>query len=173
MEDDSVKMCEECGANPANVHLTQISPGKATVSHLCDACARRKGISITIADGSVAPQEVDAPAAPQSKPESGAVCPRCGMRFDEFGESGRLGCSTCYQTFEADIDRMLTEMHGSSTHKGKRYSRCANHEGTPDDLARLRGDLERAVHNEEFEEAARLRDTINAMSRADGAETAA
>jgi protein arginine kinase activator len=95
------------------------------------------------------------------------------MRFAEFGESGRLGCSACYQAFEADIDRMLTEMHGGSTHRGKRYSRYGGHEGSPDDLARLRGDLERAVRNEEFEEAARLRDTINALSTADGAGTAA
>jgi protein arginine kinase activator len=86
------------------------------------------------------------------------------MTYTAFREQGRLGCAGCYDTFSTDIDKMLKEMHGSCEHRGKRYSRVAGVvRGTADDLARLRGELDRAIGSENFEEAARLRDTISAL----------
>ncbi len=155
-----MQMCEQCGKRPANVHLTQISAGNTVVSHLCEECAKSKGISISID----AAQGEGATPEPQQAAADEKACPRCGMKFSLFRERGRLGCRHCYRTFGDEIDRMLTEMHGSCVHRGKRYTRVGGVQGTEADIERLRGELDRAIRNEDFEEAARLRDTISALS---------
>jgi protein arginine kinase activator len=153
-------MCEGCGKNPANVHLTQISASGTVVSHLCEECAREKGVSITLENGSKQEQ-----AQQEQKPDQpDKMCPQCGLLYSVFRERGRLGCAGCYAAFAEEIDRMLTQMHGSCLHCGKRYSRIGDTGESTADIARLRSELERAVENEDFEEAARLRDTINALS---------
>lgn len=156
-----MQMCEQCGKKPANVHLTQISANGTVVSHLCEHCAKSKGISISIdtAQGDTVSAEVQQQASGEDK-----SCPRCGMKFSLFRERGRLGCRHCYRAFGDEIDRMLTEMHGSCVHRGKRYTRIGGVQGTEADIERLRGELDRAIRNEDFEEAARLRDTISALS---------
>ncbi len=156
-------LCEQCGKNAANVHVTQISPSGTVVSHLCEECARAHGIEIKIGDA----------AASQTAPEGGeqpeVVCGRCGLSYAGFRESGRLGCAACYEAFGTEIDKLLKEMHGSCEHRGKRYSRVAGAvRDTAEDIARLRGELDRAICNEDFEEAARLRDTISALSSQKG-----
>jgi protein arginine kinase len=35
------------------------------------------------------------------------VCPNCGYEFDNYVETGRLGCSKCYDTFYDDIRRQI------------------------------------------------------------------
>ena len=45
------KLCDECNCKPANVHLTQIIQNEVIVQHLCEECARHRGISIVIEDG--------------------------------------------------------------------------------------------------------------------------
>jgi protein-arginine kinase activator protein McsA len=37
------------------------------------------------------------------------VCPNCGYEFGDFDESGRLGCSVCYDTFREQIKRSIAE----------------------------------------------------------------
>jgi len=151
-----MQQCEECGNNPANVHLTQISPEGTVVMHLCEECAKARGIAVTIGQ---------APAsAPAKASEPEVTCPRCGLTYTAFREQGRLGCAECYRAFGEHIDRMLAQMHGACVHRGKVYQRPAAGRATRLDITRLRGELERAVRNEDFEEAAKLRDTISALS---------
>ena len=41
-------LCQECGKNEANIHLTQVVNGEATTHNICAKCAKNKGISIEI-----------------------------------------------------------------------------------------------------------------------------
>ena len=153
-----MQMCDECGTNPANVHVTQIAPDKTVVLHLCEECARRRGLAVGI--------DTQAPPKGQaSKVDEKAEtpCPRCGLTFIQFREQGRLGCPACYESFGEEIDRMLSEMHGSCEHKGKQYHRARAARATNHELARLRADLADAIREEKFEEAARLRDTLKSL----------
>jgi protein arginine kinase activator len=154
----TMQLCDQCGKNAANVHVTQIAPNGTTVSHLCEECARGHGIDIKIGMGG----EQDEQQAAIAQPER--TCGRCGLSLSTFREQGRLGCAACYESFGEEIDKMLKELHGSCVHRGKRYSRIGSVKGSAEDIARLRGELDRAVINEDFEEAARLRDTISALS---------
>ncbi len=150
----SQKMCDECGKNPANVHLTQIVNDQSAVFHLCEACARQRGIHISIA----ADAEQQAGAG---EPE--VVCPECGLSLTDFREKGWLGCAQCYRAFEKEIDELLMQVHGSRIHKGKPYRRPNEASVQGGDIQRLRHELDNAIRNENFELAAVLRDRINGL----------
>lgn len=153
--------CEECGINPANIHLTQIVNNQTTVVRLCEGCARKKGISISIG----VPQATEAKGAQEEagSADNDVVCPRCDLSLGELKERGWLGCPRCYQAFADEIDDLLLRVHGSRVHKGKHYRGAA--EGVLDggDVHRLRKEMELAIRSEKFELAAAIRDKINGM----------
>ena len=61
---------------------------------------------------------------------------------------------------------MLRNMHRGSIHTGKVPARLVETRRRNQELARLRGDLEKAVMEERFEEAASLRDAIRRVEEA-------
>lgn len=155
-----MKLCDECGINPANIHLTQISQNETQVSHLCEECARKKGISVSLTD------EAAPPSLPKAAAEPDIICKQCGLSYATFKTKGWLGCSECYHAFEKEIDEVLVQMHGSLVHKGKRYASSA---GTPQaltgEMKRLRHELAVAIKNEAFEQAATIRDAIHTIKQ--------
>lgn len=161
-------MCDECGINPANIHLTQILQNETQVFHLCDECAKKKGISISIQDESVSEDGVQTEIETETETESAPqkTCSRCGLQFSEFRNKGWLGCSDCYNAFESEIDELLVQVHGSSVHKGKKYSGLVSGHGSVNgEIKRLRHELAIAIKNEEFEQAAMIRDTIHSLKK--------
>lgn len=149
--------CDDCGVNQANVHVTQIMNDQTTVFHLCETCAKKRGITISIEGAAMAPQE--GTSVPQ-KAYRDLACGNCHLQFSEFHEKGRLGCAECYSAFDQEIDDLLTQVHGASSHKGKQY-RKRTVVPPKVNAQQLRAELESAVRNEEFELAAELRDALN------------
>jgi protein arginine kinase activator len=91
-------------------------------------------------------------------------CPTCGMQFSDFSKTGRLGCGNCYLTFRSQLNGLLRKIHGSTQHRGKVPF-------TPGDVMKplreerkLQEELRKAVEEEDFEKAAKLRDRIKALS---------
>jgi len=155
-----MKLCDECGVNQANIHLTQIMQNETQVSHLCEECAQKKGISVSLT------QELSSLPEETPDPADDKKCKSCDCSYSTFKSKGWLGCSDCYQAFEKEIDSLLIQMHGSLVHKGKKYIRNA---GTPQaltgEMKRLRHDLAVAIKNEEFEHAATIRDAIHTIKQ--------
>ena len=95
-------------------------------------------------------------------------CAKCGTTWDRLREDGRAGCSTCYETFAAQLQDAMQRMSADPQHIGKtpraltRRKRRLEHLRARRDnrLAMLRERLERALKSEDFDEAARLRDKI-------------
>lgn len=158
--------CEHCHTSPATVHITQISENQTTVSHLCETCAREKGVVVEIGQDGIVPEvqvQAEALARPQAQlaaEEDNRECPHCHLSFSEFKAHERLGCPRCYSAFDKDIEALLMQVHGASAHKGKRCVPRTGDSLTDDDLTRLHRELEGAIAREEFELAAMLRDTI-------------
>ena len=150
--------------NAACVHLTQVVDNKMSTQHLCKACAQEKGI------GAVPPEETEVAelmaqlAEGASEPEPAGApepCAVCGLTFDGFRETGRLGCPHCYTSFESGMRRLLGRIHGATRHVGKVYLPPEPHTAPSDlRLDDLRRRLRRAVDSEDFERAAVLRDQI-------------
>ena len=153
-----MKLCDECGMNPANIHLTQIMQDETHVFHLCDECAQKKGISISVNEGALE----EAFAEPRGPDK---ICTRCGLKYSEFRAKGWLGCAVCYTAFETEIDDLLIQVHGSSMHKGKKYIGVAAGAEVTGQIKRLRHELAVAIKNEEFEQAAMLRDAIHTIKQ--------
>jgi hypothetical protein len=84
-------------------------------------------------------------------------CPECGISFEEFRAKGRLGCPKDYEVFAKDLGPLLEKIHGSRQHVGRVPRGAGPDTSREDRLLRLRRDLARAVKDEQYEEAARLR----------------
>lgn len=155
-------LCEICKTQEATVHLTQVIDGSIKKLHLCEQCAQQNGfdmqgpISITdILLGMGGKREEAAPAAERS-------CPRCHMRKTDFKKSGRFGCAACYEAFADDLPPLLRAMHRNDRHIGKVPAREAVRVHAAKELASLQTALDRAIADEKYEEAARIRDRITA-----------
>ena len=102
-------------------------------------------------------------ALPASEAD-GTRCAFCQATLRDFKNTGRLGCAYCYGAFEVNLRDLLRRVHGNSKHEGRIYRAP---QGPPAEgasvLTELRDRLRRAIDQEQFEEAARLRDQIKVI----------
>jgi protein arginine kinase activator len=169
--------CDVCGKNPATVHLTEIVDEQMSELHLCEECARKKSTQMEQQFGL---SDLLAGLANFDKPQSAAAqeqelslrCPGCGLTYKDFKKVGRLGCGECYNTFKKYLAPLLKRIHGANLHYGKCPASKAQAKGSKKkpELQDLRFKLQKAIENEEYEEAARLRDQIRQMQEKRGAE---
>jgi len=163
--------CDRC-KKKATVHLTEIDPktkGKREV-HLCQQCSWEEGITqkhppITelLANFVL--------AATQTGEVANAECDACGMTFLQFRQGGLLGCPNDYHAFEKMLTPLLERAQdGQTRHAGKVPARTHGTEQQQVLLLRLRRDMEKAVQDEDYETAARLRDQIKEMEHPAEAE---
>jgi protein arginine kinase activator len=163
--------CQRCGERPAVIHVTTIVDNQHTEQHLCEACAVAQGIQTeaTLAKfpvGDFLASLGSGAAAAMPATDATQQCPVCGATPQEFRESGRLGCSACYDAFAAPLRGLLRRIHGASRHVGEPYTSpvgadVAEQGAAPEaEVSALREQLQRAVDAENFELAARLRDAI-------------
>lgn len=159
--------CQACKKHPAVVHLTDITPeGEKRERHLCEQCAQREGATPK-PQGPVPLNELLAGLTmnKQSIQQLAEMsCTQCGMTFVEFRHSGLLGCSADYDAFENALIQLIERAHeGASHHIGKVPRRLGTPRETENDLIRLKRELTRAVDDENYEEAAKLRDRIKTL----------
>jgi protein arginine kinase activator len=161
--------CDQCHEREAVIHLTQIVNEQVTTLHLCERCAAEKGVESPGAQPKT-PLGSFLAAMGKGYPDQAPVargadsCPRCGASFQDFRESGRLGCPECYASFEAPLRDLLRRLHGSTHHMGERYVEPGQR--VPDEPAKasdLREQLRVAVETENFELAAELRDRLRVL----------
>ena len=156
-------LCELCKQSQATVHLTEIINDQMSELHLCEACANQKGAQVESHFGLADLLSGLADYGKESEPEevSTKACASCGMTYDDFRKVGRLGCADCYATFKRSLGSLLKRIHGSPIHVGKSPARLLKPAKiAKSELLELKRKLEKAIVDEAFEEAARLRDQI-------------
>ena len=100
---------------------------------------------------------------------------------DEFIESGLLGCENCYDVFSNKIDSLLKNIHGSNRHVGRTSKFIENNNNLEKDrknekkdnlkdkgskldktskIDELKEKLNKAIKEERYEDAAKIRDEI-------------
>ena len=157
-------LCDICKKNDATVHLTQIVDGKMLKVDVCEACAKAKGVHDT--EG-FSPSDLllGLGAAEEIKVEGGGTrYPVCGFTQADFKKAGRLGCPECYKTFAEGLEALLKSMHKGTRHVGKVPELLRRSRDLSDRLAALQKKLAEAVEEENFEQAAHLRDQIKQMT---------
>jgi len=156
-------LCDICKKNEATVHLTQIVDAKMLKVDLCEACSKAKGVQES-AGFSLADLLVGLGSAEEIKTESpGVRCPVCGFTQADFKRTGRLGCSMCWETFEAGLSSLLKAMHKSDRHVGKVPGKAAHTVVISEKIKELSHELGKAVSAEKYEEAAQIRDQIREL----------
>ncbi len=158
-------LCDICKSNEASVFLTQIIDGKSQNVNLCDSCSKEYNVTdptgFALADlllGLGAGQEIQKGAA-------GSVCPICGFTQADFKKTGRLGCSACYDVFPEQLTSLLKAVHKGTHHTGKIPARQHQSLLHRDRLKSLQDDLDHAIHDEDYEKAATLRDQIRDLPK--------
>jgi len=155
-------LCMVCKEKEAKVHLTQIVGDKMQKVDLCEECAGKKGVDDP-AGFSLADLMLGSGTAQETEPPSRAVevrCPKCGFTQADFKKAGRLGCPDCYVAFAEGLDGLLKTMHRGTRHTGKVPQTHAQTRDIAEKLKLLQKKLEKAVHDENFEQAALMRDEI-------------
>ena len=156
-------LCDICKKTEATVHLTQIVDGKMLKVDLCESCAREKGVQ-EAAGFSLAKLLAGLGAGEESRVEAaGPQCPVCGFTQADFKKTGRLGCSACWETFEPTLGSLLRAMHKGDHHVGKVPLRAAHTLALSNKMQELAEQLEKAVREEKYEDAAQIRDQIREM----------
>ena len=117
-------LCQICGKNPATVHFTEIHDNKMSEIHVCERCAEEKGLQTSakkhkfeIAD--LLAGMVDGMTTTEEERVGHVQCPRCGLLYSGFKETGRLGCAECYAAFQFQLRPLLRRIHGDTRHRGK------------------------------------------------------
>src|SRR4029078_1140899 len=155
-------LCYICKTHVATVHLTQMVEGKTKKVDLCEACSKEKGVDdptgFSLADlllGLGAAQEIA-----QASPGVELRCAACGFSQADFKKAGRLGCAECYTTFAEGLEGLLKTMHKGIRHVGKVPLALQQRRDQAERLKTLQKKLAKAVEDENFEQAALLRDEI-------------
>jgi protein arginine kinase activator len=161
--------CQRCQKEAASVHVTEINAqGAKAETHLCEECAKKNGVPPVPAPSVFALfKELMEKTNTVSRTRD-RQCPQCGMTFGEFKTKGRFGCPHDYEVFLSRVIPLLERIHGSSEHVGESDAAAAVQQVSDTaatELKRLRKDLLRVIKNEEYEEAARIRDRIQTLEK--------
>ncbi len=164
--------CEKCKKNEATIHLSEVIKDMKSEVHLCEGCAREVGLNTKISNFSLSLPEMltflNVDEVADYKNEK--ICSLCGSDFFYYKRDGRLGCPECYNNLAEFIEPVLTGYHGDNRHIGKfpvhngeadstKKSHMMNNHFS-DNITDYKAQLDIAVNEERYEEAAILRDKI-------------
>lgn len=161
--------CKFCGS-PSTVHLANIVLKQKHETHLCESCAIKLKIipaaTKEINIQAILELTIGAHEVVKSTPEA-VSCPVCGIHYSHFRSQGRLGCPNDYEAFRSLLGPLLEQVQNDANkHAGKipnRHRRRMRAASKVELAAKLRT----AVLNEDYEQAAELRDAIHAMETED------
>jgi protein arginine kinase activator len=159
--------CENCGKREAKVHYTAWENNQPKELHVCQECAVEKGIVVTASDPnkfSIQEPVIALIGDTAIGARVGKIqCTSCGLLYSTFRETGRLGCATCYESFVEPLQPLLRRIHGNLSHVGRSPVSQHGADQRRDQLRTLQTEMESAIHRENFERAAELRDRIHRL----------
>ena len=168
-------LCENCKKNQATVHMKGFINGAVTELHFCQECSINmvnmespislenifKGILESVQSmGPIQMGPLTNRQAPNNVP---GPCKVCALTYEQFKSIGKLGCEACYQAFPKEIEALFKNVQGSTHHEGKFPKRSGSTALQQREVGKLRSILKKAVEEENYEEAAKLRDQIKSL----------
>lgn len=165
-------MCEDCGARPAKFHLMTIINGDRVERNLCPACMAKHQKQIPGMDfsnlagilNSILENKDTEKKEKEDTEFAHFTCEQCGMTYVEFQKCGMLGCANCYKAFRTPMSALLQRVHGNTQHAGRIPGGAHSGTSIRMNIDRLKEKLQRAIADEEYEQAAKIRDSIRALT---------
>lgn len=187
-------LCQNCGKNEANVRYMQVINGVKKEMALCEKCSKELGIGVEHFDFNMPInlssflgeflQESEPNFLQEMMPQKSLTCEECNMSYDDFINTGKFGCSNCYEIFSDRIDPLLKNLHGSNRHVGRGIPVSKNEEKISTNktkqehvggdslkstqntkLDELKNNLKIAIQEERYEDAAKIRDEIKKIEK--------
>jgi len=159
-------VCEKCLKRHATVHMQQIINGQKAEMHLCQECAGQADSPFSFEQFLQGLLDVFGGMPENVSPQMQSAqynCLVCGLPYENFKRTGKLGCAECYQTFRREMDPILKNIQGSNRHEGKYPLKAGAGLLNLRKIGKLKIELSKAIGEEQYEEAARLRDEIRAL----------
>lgn len=147
-------LCENCNCNEATVRYTHTVNGKTTKYALCNKCYSALSGTENLFSGWLFPYSV----SDIKKQTDTKKCDLCGYTVDRIAAEKRVGCARCYKNFEKELAPLISRIHGNKIY-------IPNKEETKEssEIENLQMQLEKAILEEKYEEAAILRDKIKSL----------
>ena len=83
------------------------------------------------------------------------------MTITQYKEKGLLGCPTCYDTFQDELELIIAKVQDNHTqHVGRSPAHSTFEQNRNLQIRRLLKQLKAAVHEEQYEQAAVIRDQL-------------
>ncbi len=158
-------LCEKCGKNNATTHIRSVVNGVVTEKNLCGYCAASEGYT-NLQNNSLAQMlsSMFGDVLAVNSKAAAVRCSCCNATFSDIAESGKVGCPECYKTFYNELLPYLKRVHGSTKHAGKIPNRAPLAVTVSEDTVEsLRLKLNQLVREENYEEAAVIRDKIKKL----------
>lgn len=144
-------LCEACAPRVDKTGKKLIDPTGANLSNVPDPIKDLINFFGSLLKG--VPPDVQELTKPPVEPKKLPACPGCGFTVLEIANTSKLGCGQCYEFFKEELNPVLTQLHKNIKHVGKK----------PKPKLKL-GDLEKqlreAIKIEDYEAAAKIRDSI-------------
>ena len=92
------------------------------------------------------------------------ICTSCGTTWEVFTRAGHLGCTQCHDLFLEELRILTLQLNRNQKQKRLRQYGLLGDSDTAT-LVELKRMLDRAIEEEDYEEAARIRDRIRDHER--------
>ncbi len=167
-------ICDICKKREANIYITEVINGEKKNLYVCEICASKLGIKGLLKelnipfDENILKKFLELLPGIVEEEKKEKVCPVCNLKFKDFEKSGFFGCTNCYKTFKDELRPILLNIQGNVKHLGKKKGEKFKIEPYFDsEIKRLKKELEYAIEEERYEDAAKIRDKIKELIRND------
>jgi len=169
-------LCEKCGDAPATVHLTDVINNVKKEHHLCEPCYESSDLGLPFSMEVLSDimgkesdplidmhlvQKMVSEQLPSAAPD--IACDTCGADLESFQKRGAVGCPNDYDVFAREFEPLMVKLHGAHEHVGKVPKNYETQRARDHQIAQLQTELRHAVTDEQYEDAARLRDRNEAL----------
>jgi len=160
-------LCQKCHKQRATIRYAEVVDGRVTDQFWCKEClAQQRGGA----------EGFELSEVPPTRPNKASIhkvvskvvraqrsCPECDTRLQSILDTNRVGCAACYTHFSDELPAVLSQLHESPAHRGKRPNASDSNTQLKSDLQAKRALLRTMLKSENYEEAATLRDEIRAL----------
>ncbi len=154
-------LCTNCGKNHATVHITKTVNGITKEYMLCHECAAKSEFTPSLSDFDSLLKSAFS-FMPRSVRTKHKTCPVCGSTLHSISESGKLGCAQCYEVFADELKPAIARIHANAVYVAGN-GLPPSEEKEDNRLSALKAQLAKAVQEESYELAAKLRDEIREL----------
>ena len=156
-------LCQKCINHEATTHIVENINGLKNEYYLCADCASGYHSAVNPFEDfdKILTNMFFVPAKISAFPI--LKCPTCGADLEFLEETGKVGCSDCYNALSESLAPYIEKLHHGLEYKGKIPEKAGKLLKKKRELENLKNELKAAVEDQEYEKAAELRDKIKEM----------